>query len=101
MTYWNTNREEADTLKNSKAKAATQQDTILEFFKDNPLQAYSPEEVHEQTGLNCPLTSVRRAMSNLKGEGLILKTDLMVMGSYGKYTHAYAYNRNGGKTVLF
>ena len=41
--------------------------------------------INEQT----PLTSIRRAMTDLTAEGMLVKTDYRVEGSYGKKVHTW------------
>ena len=43
--------------------------------------------VLSMTGLKCPLTSIRRAMTNLSNEGKLIKTDVKIEGMYGKQEH--------------
>jgi hypothetical protein len=39
--------------------------------------------------LECPITSVRRALTNLTNEDKIIKTDVKVVGLYGKKEHLW------------
>jgi hypothetical protein len=41
------------------------------------------------SGLNCPITSIRRAMTNLSDNGKLEKTNEFVMGNYGKKEHLW------------
>ena len=97
-TYYNTNNENGSELLKSIQKGLTQEHIIIDIFK-NPLirdkngnhQGYSASQIHKIFGNdNVPLTSIRRAMSNLCYEENFLKiTDKMVMGIYGKKEHIY------------
>ena len=85
--YYNTNKESGDTLGKSNNRALKQEDVILNvFFGSNKL---TPEEVLRFSGLNVPLTSIRRAITNLTKEGKLVKTDTMKKGSYGKMVHTW------------
>lgn len=89
MTYYNTNKESGETLILSQVKASNQDDVILLYFKNHPRELFTPDEIHDKTGLSCPVTSIRRSMSNLSTAGKIVKTDTMREGKYGKNTHCY------------
>ena len=100
-TYHNTNNETGQMLLFSEKKAKNQQDVILEFFKRNATQSYTPHEVltfcfpkhpHFETN-TVPLTSVRRAITNLTEAGLLEKTGLMKMCQYGKYVNTWTLSK--------
>jgi hypothetical protein len=88
MTFYNTIDETAEELAESQAKAQTQGEKILDCFYscDEPL---SPSMVLARSGLNCPITSIRRAMTNLSNEGQLEKTNDYVKGIYGKREHLW------------
>ena len=87
--FYNTTNETGETLKNSNQKAETQEETIMNIFRNEPEGLYTPSEIHKISGLNCPLTSIRRAISNLCSNGFLVKTTTMKMGTYGKLVHCY------------
>ena len=91
MTFYNTIEETGEELADSHSKAKTQEEKIYAYFL-NCNQPLSPTMVLEQLGLNCPLTSVRRAMTNLTIGGKIVKTDEYVKGNYGKHEHLWELN---------
>ena len=99
--YHNTNNEAGQTLRGSQKKASRQEDIILEIFKKGAYNLYTPDEVHEISGLNCPVTSIRRAMTNLMNQTLLVKTKVMRAGKYGKDTHCYELNREAKQLGLF
>ena len=43
--------------------------------------------VLSESGLNCPITSIRRAITDLTNLGKIVKTNRQVRGMYGKAEH--------------
>jgi len=90
-TYYNTNNENGSELLKSIQKGLTQEHTIIDIFKNANNQGYSASQIHKIFGNdNVPLTSIRRAMSNLCYEENFLEiTDKMVMGIYGKKEHIY------------
>ena len=65
-------------------RAEGQERAILEFFRRFPGGKYTPPEVLENTRLGCPLTSVRRALTNLTRQGLLAKDEgTQRRGRYG------------------
>ena len=66
MTFYNTIQENPNQLAISEFKAKTQEANIMNCVKqyERPL---SPSMVLSISGLNCPITSIRRAMTNLSG----------------------------------
>ena len=88
--YYNTNNESGETLVKSKATTVSQEDKIYEYFKTSLI----PVAPHCLMGLfeNTPITSVRRAVTNLEKRGKLVKTERMVMGSYGKIVHTWRLN---------
>jgi len=97
-TYYNTNNENGSQLLKSIQKGLTQEQIIMGIFK-NPLikddnknhKGFSASQIHKIFGDdNVPLTSIRRAMSNLcYEENFLEKTDKFVIGIYGKQEHIY------------
>ena len=73
MTFYNTIQENPNQLAKSESKAKTQEANIMNCFKqyERPL---SPSMVLSISGLNCPITSIRRAMTNLSDDGKLEKT---------------------------
>ncbi len=87
--YYNTNKDTGETLSNSQVITVSQEDRIYEYCK-----TFKPYDIapHHLTGLfseNTPITSIRRALTNLEKWGKLIKTDRMVMGSYGKMVHTW------------
>lgn len=90
MSYYNTNELKGFNLKEANRKANSQEDRILGFFEKNKNKQYSPEEIQTYCQMiTKPLTSVRRAMSNLTKEGYLRKTKEMKPGNYGKPVHTW------------
>ena len=83
MTFYNTTQETGHQLHQSRIKAASLQDQILNYFRRNPTRHYTPAEVHQHF-TRYPLTSVRRAMTDLTTEGALVKTEMLTPGLYGK-----------------
>ena len=94
MTFFNTIGETQDELSKSIAQAKSQEAKIMRCFKyyegKYPRLRFSPSMVLKMTGLQCPLTSIRRAMTNLSNEGKLVKTNVNMKGMYGKQEHLWS-----------
>ena len=83
--YHDTTDVKGQALDQYEDKATTQGQKVLFFMRAFPGHAFSPEQVHDVLfGPAVPLTSTRRAMSNLTRDGLIVKTAEQVIGQYGR-----------------
>ena len=97
--YHNTTNENGATLQESRKKAKTQDQTVLEYFKNHDQLGVTPErclrhfkimeKLSESKWHNTPVTSIRRSFSNLKNQGLIKKTELTIEGDFGKNVHVW------------
>jgi hypothetical protein len=72
-TYHVRNRVPIEDLRRGRKAAARQEDVILKFFEEHPNQGHTPFAVLAGTGLNCPITSVRRAMTDLTNANKLVK----------------------------
>ena len=91
MTYHNTTHLQGDDLAQEIHNAEKQEAAVLALFR-NRNRPMSPSMVHreiEKFGKRWPITSVRRAMTNLANEGSLTKTDLQVVGIYSKKEHCW------------
>ena len=88
MAFYETIDQPGSALKESNKKTRKQEELILDLFvkRNRPL---SPSMVLSQSGLNCPITSIRRAMTDLCKAGRIVKTDRQIKGIYGKAEHLW------------
>jgi hypothetical protein len=81
--FFNTTHEGGELLGRYQAKAADQELIILEFYQFVGLA--TPSEAHEQCfGDKTPITSTRRAISNLTKKGRLRKTPDKRIGPYGR-----------------
>lgn len=87
--YYNTNKETGDTLLASRDKTQTQEDYILSYFKGGTPALCAPHDLEFLFDHKVPITSIRRALTNLEKAGKLLKTDTMVKGTYGKMVHTW------------
>jgi hypothetical protein len=87
-TYYNTNNEMKVELDISKRKALSQQELVLEIFQQYQGRRLGPSDIlHYFPGV--PITSIRRAITNLTSAGLLEKTDKFSFGNYGKVEHLW------------
>lgn len=85
-----------------KTQATRQEKEIGKVFFLGRLSSFSPSQVHEQKCFQWPLTSTRRAISNLTKAGILEKTDHTVEGRYGKPEHCWKWkNPNEGQQQSF
>lgn len=90
-SYYNTNRETGETLRESRRKALSQEGRIIALYAGMPGgTALTPEQVHRKAFTSrTPLTSVRRAMTTLTRRGLLERTTEQKVGQYGKKVHTW------------
>ena len=93
MAYYNTNREAGKTLQLSWNTANKQRKLIYHIFGAGNLTYFAPHQIKEiledRYSEDYPLTSVRRAITDLTTEGKLVKTTHRVMGNYGKKVHTW------------
>jgi len=65
-------------------KAVNQNEKILKLFQDNRYSDFTPAEVYLRFGQQIPLTSIRRAISDLTKAGDLVKTDKRRKGIYNE-----------------
>ena len=105
--YHNTNKETGWELDLSKSKAISQEENIMDIFKQkewlNQDPLLSPAEIWAQycsEFKEVPITSIRRAISNLTNKYDLVKTDIMRVGLYGKQEHCWKLARDDGQLKL-
>jgi len=84
-SYHNTTESTMSELKLYEHRANSQEGNILNWFREYPRLPHSPSSL--QTILfysEVPITSVRRALTNLTNSGDLVKTDRQVKGPYGR-----------------
>lgn len=85
MSYYNTTHALGADLRRHTGKAETQEKRILDYLLSKAPQAFSPSQLHLIIFLeSVPLTSVRRALSDLTNELKIEKTAEQKTGKYGR-----------------
>ena len=107
MTFFNTIKETGETLRESILKAKSQEERILLIFKDRAknrvyrLTPFQVQNIYNNFFRATPITSIRRAMTNLTTKGLLVKTDEMSYGEYGKKNFTWTLPKEGTQTELF
>ena len=90
--YYNTNDETGETLHSSRDTATKQEDLILAIFETYPNEGLTPFDIedfaHDQE-VSWPITSIRRAITDLTNAGKLTKTNTKKLGKYGKFVHTW------------
>lgn len=68
-------------------KAKTQDELILSLFTSHP--ELSPSQIYERMRFVHPITSIRRALTNLTKAGKLEKTENMIDGMYRRKEHTW------------
>jgi hypothetical protein len=69
---------------------AKHQERIILWCFNSLKKPLSPSKVHEVVSLqNTPLTSIRRAITNLTKQGKLRKTNIKVQGKYGRQEYCW------------
>ena len=92
-------------LEMAKAQTLKQEELISTIYKKNCHKEISPSQildvVNKHYGLNWPLTSIRRAITNLTEENALVKLQTMKDGIYGKKEHVWRFNSKVIQQNLF
>lgn len=86
------------------AKAAGQEKDIARFYALRPNEYLSPSTVWNAFGQRWPITSIRRAITNLTGDGHLIKTSKTVQGEFGRNEYCWKWHKwpeQTGQSELF
>lgn len=98
MAYYNTTRITGEELKAAINQATSQEEKIYLYFQSKPAYAFTPEEVQDAIGLNdAPITSIRRAMTNLTNENKLVKTNTQRLSRFKRPSYAWRLAVGGGE----
>lgn len=89
--FYNTIRENGDVLRESIRKAKTQEEKIEAFFRSYPDKSFTPFDIM-YAGVfdnDVPITSIRRAITNLEKRNVLEKTVEKREGAYGKDNYCW------------
>jgi hypothetical protein len=89
--FYNTTLETKPELTRYRDIARTQEERIQWFFENAAEFLYTPSQILDYVfpGERVPLTSVRRAMTNLTARGVLLKTDRKRPGAFGRTEYCW------------
>ncbi|HLG33990.1 MAG TPA: hypothetical protein VI757_03860 [Bacteroidia bacterium] len=91
-SHHNSTNEQFPARQKFESAAVAQEDKIFDFFKQNPLKGFTASDIWEKTGMEedgSPITSTRRAMTNLLNAGKLRKTTAKKDGRYGRPEYFY------------
>ncbi|MBU3681623.1 MAG: hypothetical protein FGM16_06765 [Flavobacterium sp.] len=89
-SYHNTNNLTGPDLFTAEKQCKNQEAQVMSVFENNPNSYLSVEQVWKIGNLQTkPITSIRRAITNLTTQGVLKKTDNMIIGMYGKPIHLW------------
>lgn len=90
-SYFNTTHARGAELADCETKARHQEERVANLFKKHAPFPLSPSRVHSALGGDTfgPLTSVRRAVTNLQKAGVLEKLDRRMRGPYGRPEHLW------------
>lgn len=92
MAYYNTTKESGEKLKEYQAKELTQKEKITRHFLKNKGKEFTPSEVWQKLfDIFTPITSIRRSITDLTGEGILVKTENQKKGIFGRNEHCWRY----------
>jgi len=99
--FYNTINLNSDELIKARLKAKSQEDFIKVVFNLNKDLKVTPSQMHKiVNNSSIPITSIRRAMTNLSNENFLEKTYEKQIGLYGKKEHMWkvkTVNNNSNK----
>ena len=87
--YYNTNQEKGEELQSSKSRAKSQIGLIYDYFLNHPTEELTPFEIKMKCRMRAPITSIRRAITDLTNQGKLVKTNTLKSGNYGKKCHCW------------
>ena len=83
-SFYNTTLESGFRLRHYEQQAVSQEVQVLDFFEDNPNRLITRCELHRLILKRCPVSSITRALANLKKSGKIIRTSEKRDGMYGR-----------------
>ncbi len=89
--YYNTTSETGGKLELHRASTTTQLQRILALFQTMPERSIHAWQIQTCLGSKTPITSVRRAISDLAKEGKLICTGSVYAGPYQRKTYTYKF----------
>lgn len=94
--FYNTIKLTGADLQTAKQNCKSQEGFIEWLFENVPALEITPSQLLALFGDNTPLTSIRRALTNLTNKNVLEKTGITTTGIYGKPEHIW---KQAKKTV--
>jgi len=92
LDFYNTNKTAVAELPKRRGNAMSQQDALLDIFKTYPNSKFTPSRLQTAYFRFWPITSIRRAITNLTRNGYLTKLNETVKGPYGANEHQWTYS---------
>ncbi len=89
--FHNTTHSSGAELALYESTAKNQDVAVLAIFRSRMREALTPSQVWGLIDTRAPLTSIRRAITNLTNAGFLVKTERQDRGPYGKPEHLWRY----------
>lgn len=91
--FYNTISLEGQELRQAKENNLSKEERILDIFKKYgcPLTPFEIMDKYNKMYADIPLSSCRRAITDLTSRGELIKLDEMKMGNYGCKNHTWKY----------
>lgn len=93
--FYNSINLQGTDIETAKVKCTRQEYRIFQIFKTG--MAYTPfeiQELYQKQYPEVPITSIRRAITNLESRGFLKKTESMKAERYGKPNHKWVINQS-------
>lgn len=100
MTFYNTTKERGDRLAELIGKAETQEDKVAALFEVFPEMNFTPFDVQKYALPAAPVTSARRAITNLTKAGVLMKTNVKQLGKFGRHCYTWKLTSPQGELAL-
>lgn len=101
--FYNTIDLSGEILKKEWANSLKQEDYITEIFKCNLNKPLSPSQIlkvyNDKHKNNVPITSIRRAMTDLTSKNILRKTSVTVKGLFGKNEFCWCMDSKEGVQI--
>ena len=91
--FYNTTGLAGEQLERRIEQAESQEEAVEALFEAHPAAALTPFEVQRAVLPGSPITSVRRAITNLTDQGVLRKTDHQKEGPYGDPNYTWTLAR--------
>jgi hypothetical protein len=92
--FYNTTGETGEQLAAYRERAITQEESLTILFESKPHVALGPWQVEDMLDGAFPITSIRRAITNLQQRGVLIKTEYKRRGKYGRPESMWQLNPN-------